>query len=548
MPRSAPLLTSFNAGEWSPLLHGRPDLAKYASACRRLENMIATSQGPAVRRPGTRFVAEAKTDGEVRLIPFQFSTEQAYVIEAGDLYFRFYMDEGRIENPPGTPVEIATPYGAADLAALKWAQSADVLFLVHPDHPPQKLSRTSHASWTLAEIPFVDGPYLDENLTATTITPSATTGAGITLTASGNLFQPGHVGSLWRIAEKAGHLNYDAWSEGTSYSSGSSKVTHANRVFLAASSGTSGKRPPLHSSGTESDGGVTWTYLHNGHGWAKITGYSSATQATADVIGALPATVATARWREGAWSAVRGYPAAIAFYEERLGFANSRFQPQTCWLSASGIYETFAPTDNASQVLDDTAMTFTIADNQVNAIRWLAPGKVLTLGTIGGEFTVQASNLNEALTPANVTVRGQSTIGAADSPPLRIGNAVLFIQRAGRRLYEIAYRFDTDSYGAPEMTLLAQHLTRSGMKEIAWQQQPWAALWVVCKDGSCVALTYLRDQDVIGWHRHSFGGAEVKAISAATIPAAEHDRLWLAIERRIDGSSKRYIEYLADEF
>lgn len=548
MPRSSPLLTSFNAGEWSPLLHGRPDLAKYTSACRRLENMIATAQGPALRRPGTRFVAETKASGRVRLIPFQFSTQQAYVIEAGALYFRFYKDAGRIEDPPGTPVEIATPYEEADLAGLKWAQSADVLFLVHPDHAPRKLSRTSHTSWTLAAIDFVDGPYLDENLTAATIAPSATTGSGITLTASTDIFQPEHVGSLWRIAEKAGHLNYDAWAEGTSYTSGSSKVTHANRVFVAASTGSSGKRPPLHSKGTESDGGVTWTYLHNGHGWAKITAYSSATQVTAEVIGTLPDAAATTRWREGAWSAVRGYPAAIAFYEERLGFANSRFQPQTCWLSASGAYETFAPTDNASQVLDDTAMTFTIADNQVNAIRWLAPGKVLTLGTIGGEFTVQASNLNEALTPNNVTVRGQSTIGTADSSPLRIGNAVLFVQRAGRRLYEVAYRFDTDSYGAPEMTLLAQHLTRGGMKEIVWQQQPWATLWVVGKDGSFAALTYLRDQDVVGWHRHSFGGTDAKAISAATVPAAEQDRLWLATERRIEGTPRRYVEYLADEF
>lgn len=548
MPRSAPLLTSFNAGEWSPLLHGRPDLAKYASACRRLENMIATAQGPAIRRPGTRFVAETKASGSVRLIPFQFSIVQAYVIEAGDFYFRFYKDEGRIESPPSTPVEIATPYGAADLAGLKWAQSADTLYLVHPGYRPQKLTRASHTSWSLAAVDFVDGPYLDENLTATTLTPSATTGSGITLTASSAIFQPGHVGSLWRIAEKSGHLNYDEWEPAKSYTSGTSKVTYANRVFVAASTGTSGKRPPLHSKSTESDGGVNWTHLHSGHGWVKIAAYSTATQVTADVLGTLPDTVATTRWREAAWSAVQGYPSAVAFYEERLGFANSALQPQTCWLSASGAYENFAPTDNADTVLDDTAMTFTIADNQVNAIRWLAPGKVLTLGTAGGEFTVQASNLNEALTPKNVTVRGQSTVGGADTMPLKIGNAILFVQRAGRRLYEIAYRFDTDSYGAPEMTLLAQHLTRGGLKEIVWQPQPWATIWVVGQEGSLSGLTYLRDQDVIGWHRHTLGGADAQALSAAVVPATDQDRLWLAVERSIDGAARRYIEFLEEEF
>jgi len=548
MPRAAPLLTSFNAGEWSPLLHGRPDLAKYSSACRRLENMIATAQGPAVRRPGTRFVAETKGSGPVRLIPFEFSTLQAYVIEAGELYFRFYKDQGRIESPPGTPVEIATPYTADELGGLKWAQSADTLFLVHPAHAPRKLTRASHTSWSLDPVDFTDGPYLDENLTATTIAVSATTGAGITLTASSGIFQAGHVGSLWRLAEKSGHLNYDGWEASKSYTSGTSKVTYADRVFVAASTGTSGQRPPLHSKGTESDGGISWTYLHNGHGWVEITAYSSPTQVTADVRSTLPDTAATTRWREGAWSEVQGHPAAIAFYEERLGFANSTAQPQTCWLSASADYTNFAPTDNANTVLADTAMTFTIADNQVNAIRWLAPGKQLTVGTTGGEFTVQASNLNEALTPENVTVRAQSTVGSADAMPVKIGGAVLFVQRAGRRLYELAYRFDTDSFAAPEMTLLAQHLSRGGLREIVWQAQPWATIWTVGADGSLAGLTYLREQEVVGWHRHSLGAAGARALAATCIPANGEDQLWLAIERTISGATRRYIEFLEREF
>jgi hypothetical protein len=132
--------------------------------------------------------------------------------------------------------------------------------------------------------------------------------------------------------------------------------------------------------------------------------------------------------------------------------------------------------------------------------------------------------------------------------PLRIGNGILFIQRAARKIFEMAYRLDTDSFAAPEMTLLAQHLTRAGVKEIVWQAQPWSTVWAVGEDGSLAGLTYLREQDVVGWHRHSLGGTEPRALSAAAVPSAEQDRLWLAVERTIGGTAKRYIEFLEDEF
>jgi hypothetical protein len=553
MPRVAPVFTTFNAGEWSPELHGRIDLAKYQNACRQLQNMIPLPQGAAARRPGTRFVASAKENGALRLIPFQFSTEQAYVIEAGDHYFRFYAGTGRIEEPDGTPVEIATPYAASDLGRLQWAQSADVLYLVHPDHAPRRLNRTSHVEWALEPFEFKDGPYLDLNIDATlTITPSAVTGSGITLTASADLFLPAHVGSVWRIEETAGHLNYGDWEPDKGYSAGA-KVKYTDRVYETAAGGNSGNAPPLHGAGTETDqgtlsSGVDWTYLHAGHGWVAITGYTSATEVTADVMSPLPSTGATKKWREGAWSDHRGWPSAIGFYEDRLFFANHAHQPQTFWASASGAYDSFAPTDNGATVLDDTAITATIADNEVNAICWIAPGKVLVMGTEGGEFTVQASSLNEALTPGNVTVRGQSNVGCAAIPPIRVGGATLFVQRARRKIYEIAYRFETDSYGAPEMSILAGHLLRGGIAAVAFQRQPWSVLWAVRDDGQLIGFTYLREQDVIGWHSHPLGGSGMRALSIATVPADDHDRLWLVVERHVAGEKVTAIEFMERPF
>jgi hypothetical protein len=488
MARVATLLSTFNGGEWSPELYGRIDLDKYRNACAEVENFVLLPQGPATRRPGTRHVARTKNDGEIRLIPFEFSTEQTYVIEAGDFYFRFYMNGGRIENPPGTPHEIATPYSLAKLAQLKWAQSADVLYLCHPDFAPRKLSRTGHTSWTLTLADFQDGPYLDENVGPITLTPAAATGNGINLTASASLFVASDVGRLVRIKHAA-----------------------------------------------------QW-------GWAKIASFTSATVVAIDIKSTLGGVGAVTTWRLGAWSETTGWPNAVTFYEERLFLGNCRSQPQTLWASVSGAYESFAPSQADGTVRSDHALNFTIADDRVNAIRWMSAGKTLVIGTVGGEFNVAASSLNEALTPTNITVKRETTNGSADLRAQRIGRAVLYVQRAGRKLYEMAYSFESDAFNAPELSLMARHLTQPGIREITFQQEPWSILWVVRTDGLLLGLTYLREQDVVGWHRHKIGGQQVKVLSATTIAGPTEDELWLAVERRINGATQRSIERMAGAF
>lgn len=546
MPRAAPILTTFNAGEWSPLLHGRVDLAKYPNACRRLENFLPLPQGAAAFRPGTRHVAATKDHVAVRLIPFEFSTVQAYVIEAGPFYFRFYREQGRIESAPGTPVEIATPYSADDLAGLKWAQSADVLFLVHPAHQPRRLTRASHTSWTLSLFEPKDGPYLDLNIGATTIIPSGVTGA-VTLTASSALFQAGHVGAIFRLEEPTGTMPHKTWVAGEAVSSGALRQ-FGGREYQATNSATTGNTPPTHAEGTVSDGGVSWQFNEDGAGYVKITTVTDSTHASGTVISRLPDTNATKRWREGAWSAVHGYPAAVTFHEERLWFGGTPDRPQTLWSSAVGDFENFAPSLANQVVADDTALTLTIADDKVNAIRWLSSGKVLAIGTSGGEFSLQASNTNEAITPFNVTVRRETTRQCADVMPARVGASVLFVQRARRRLHEMGYTFESDSYQAPDLTLLAGHMLRPGIVEIAWQAEPFAVLWACLADGGLVGMTYMRDQQVVAWHRHPLGGAAAKVLSLTAIPAGEQDELWLVVEREIDGGTRRHVEFLEAPF
>lgn len=562
MARASTLLSTFNAGEWSPDLFGRVDLQKYDNSCRLVQNFILTAQGPALRRPGTRFVAAAKTDGPVRLIPFEFSTEQAYVIEAGDGYFRFYKDRGRIELPDGTPVEIASPYSGAELAGLKWAQSADVLYLCHPKHQPQKLSRFSHVSWTLTPLETKDGPYLEENTGGVTLAPGATTGSGITITAAPNgKAVTGAVDNGGRIRLTANAHGLQTGDKitvasvgGTTEANGDWTVTRisANIVELQNSSFSN----TYTSGGTitanvfaAGDVGRLIRIKHSSQwGWAKIVSFVGESQVTADVQSNFGATTAVTTWRLGAWSDTTGWPGCVTFYEERLFFANTPNQPQTLWGSGSGAYESFASSEADGTVNDDHALDFTISDDRVNAVRWMSAGKSLMVGGVGAEFNVAASNLNEALTPTNITVRRETTVGSADIQAIRVNQAVLYVQRAQRKVYEMAYDFQTDGFASPEMSLLARHLTRDGIREIAYQQEPWSVLWVVTDEGKLVGLTYLRAQDVVGWHQHPWSGSEDRTQSLAVIAGTGQDELWLAVERTVDGSPRVYIEYLEYSF
>ena len=243
------------------------------------------------------------------------------------------------------------------------------------------------------------------------------------------------------------------------------------------------------------------------------------------------------------WGPAGNYPQAVAFFEQRLWWAGTGNRPQTLWGSVSGSYEDMTGGPN-----DDDAVEYTIAAGQVNAINWLSPGKVLSVGTVGGEFVVSASSLNEAVTPTNVRIVRETTHGSAAVAPQRVGAAALFVQRAGRRLREHVYRLEQDGYVAPDLTLLADHISRSGIVEMAYQQEPDSLLWCVLGDGGLIGLTYDREQDVTGWHRHRLGGAldgaAPRVESCAVIPGATHDELWLSVVRTVDGQTVRTVEVL----
>lgn len=545
MAKASPIQNSFNAGELSPQLKGRADIEKYRNGCETLVNFIPLVHGPAKKRPGTRYVNEVKDSSKAtRLLTFEYSAGQAYILEFGHLYVRFYTYDSVSGNfgivlSGGSPYEVVTPYTSDDLFRLDFAQSADVVYITHPNFAPAKLSRFDTTNWTWAYVTFDWPPFLDLNTETTTITTSAVTGSGVTLTASAALFTADNVGSYYKFTEVI-ESKYDLWETSKSITTGDFRVYDGN-LYKATSTATTGTRPPVHLEGTESDGGVDWEYQHSGAGYIQITGYTSTTVVTGTVKSLLPtsSTSGVTTWAESAWSPRRGYPRAVTFYEDRLWFGGSDHRPQTVWASVSGDYENFE-----YGTLDDDGLAYTINTQDVNAVQWLIPGKVLAVGTTAGEFTISASSLNEAVTPTNVKITPQTTFGnAIGVRPIRVGNVTLFVQRAGRKLREYVYDFQTDSYVAPNMNVLADHISEGGFVDIAYQQEPSQTIWLARADGMLIGMTYERAENVVGWHQHDVGGS---VESVTTIPHwdGDQDVTFAIVNRTINGSTVRYVEYI----
>lgn len=290
---------------------------------------------------------------------------------------------------------------------------------------------------------------------------------------------------------------------------------------------------------------------YNGAQQVKVEFTTPMTRMTEDVT-QLYMAGKTDIWRLGAWSSdpAIGWPRCVAFYEQRLVFANSVKEPQTLWFSKSGNYEDFQPTDIDSTVPADYAITATIASNQINSILWLETGQNLIIGTLGAEWLAKSYDYSNPLSPGNMMVVQQTTHGSAGAVRQRIGHSLMFVQRSGRLLKELFYEYQTDSFTTRDLTMLSDHLLKDGGGAIdtAYQQQPFNVMWLVTAAGGLVGLTFEKDQEVIAWHKHTITGGVVESI--ATIPSLDgsEDQVHLSVKRTIAGNVVRYIERLTAEY
>jgi hypothetical protein len=545
---------------------GRIDLAKYYNGAALLENMLILPFGGVVKRGGTQYIAEPKYHNKTaRLVRFEYSTEQAYALEFGHQYIRFFKDQGQIVSG-GSPYEIASPYEEADLEELYIeAQSADVLYITHDKYFPKKLMRLGHTDWRLENLYFSQMPTQEDYFKPSgTLTPGATFGSNIPFTASANVFVAGDVGR---------YLNYGVCrakisvvNSGTSVQAdilinfpdtapiqqGSWSLSgmlnapivydpnDGTNVWYAEGSTRQFSTQNSVAAFREADLGKYFRVLG---GMVQIVQFLNAFSVNAKIVRELPQSNINQNLVVGnilleipAWYA-ENYPRSSAFFQNRLLMGGSPNAPQTVWGSKMGDFEDFIMGSAA-----DAPFGFTISSGLANVIRWLAPLRDLFLGTQNAEWRLSGGGNGEAITPSNPPLVSQESCnGVAGLPPLIIGRTVIYADRFGSSLYQINYTLQNDTYNSDDLTLMAPDILKPGVKGLAFAAKPHHIIWGPRTDGVLCSLTIMREHEVIGWSRQITDG-EVERV--CTIPGVQETETWLLVKRIIGGQTKRYIELM----
>ncbi|XXJ19851.1 hypothetical protein ACR42D_09970 [Desulfovibrio caledoniensis] len=540
---------SFNAGVVSPSLDGQNQIEPRTRALQAGLNFLARVEGPAYFRGGTRFIAPVRDhEKEGRLLPFVFNSDQAYVLDVDPGAIRFVYGDGMIvkdvagaeawasgksyavddyrtrnealyrcvkahdtDHEPGAAAdwqeywtawaagaayEISNDYSADNVAALNRTQSADVAFLADGAHPIQTLSRLDHDEWRRADFEAEDGPYQTVNTEDDhKLTPSRTTGTA-TVTASGTGNEP------FASTDVGRHI----------------RMRH----------------------GTAVDGFTV--------GWGVITAVTDSTHVTVDIKQDFGAAGATEVWWLGAWSETTGYPSNVGFINQAFAAAATPTEPQTVYKSNDINIYNFGPTNELAEVTDELGFSKTIGgSDQINPIFSFAWSQYLVLFTGGGVWRLVTTS-DEPITPSNGTFRLDCGVKAADIDPVRIGPITVFVQKNGKKVYRLQYRFENDALTEQLLSRLGGTLFEAGVKEMALQEEPTPYLWFLLKDGTLVCMLHDAAENVTGCYPVAIaGGAAGNAFveSICVIPGSDdRDHLYMRVKRTINGAVFRSIERL----
>lgn len=558
MPKLTHLQSNFTAGVLSPRIMARVDVGKYFNGLEQGENIIVLPEGGVSRRPGLRFVAEVKDSASpVRLFPFIFSQGQSYVLEVGDNYLRFFTNHGQVMDG-AVPYEIASPFTLEEWLATSRTQSADTVFLAHKNKVPGKLIRRGHTDWAFQNISHRPGAVkVRRHDSAETLSLSGITGYGLTATVSGPFWLPGDVGRL--IISGSGRGVITAWISNLQVTfdviddfASAGPIAPAD-WYLEGS--PSGEIDLPHSVAKKNGVGVisahpgtgdlfrtgdVGCYLTAEEGFFLITGYIDPQHVNVRTLKApeeYSGSTSTYLWDmwEDAWKA-NNYPEMVALHNNRLIYGGWPQQPLSLAGSKVGDFNDFILGSK-----DADAVNFTLAADQIDALLWMVSETGLILGSPGGIWSVVGKD--GPLSPtAPPDARLQPKVGAAALAPVAAGSVLLFIQASRRKVRELVYNYEIDRFVAPDLTRLSEHITKPGIKELAYAAEPVSMLWAMREDGVVSAMTYEREEQVVAWTEAIKTQGEVE--SGVVIPYGDRNELWVVVKRTINGQVKRYIEYL----
>lgn len=466
---------SFTSGVLSPGVLARVDLSKYADGCQEMVNCVIYAHGGVTNRPGTLYVDTLPGDG--LLIPFVYSVTQTYVLAFfdkgnGKAFMRVYK-EGGVVLKDGKVFEIETPYAPAELSAIKFAQSADVMFLVHPAHRPQKLTRQGHANWTFSEMLFK---------------PSISAPTGLKATASG--FED----------------DSDTYYETTiQYKVSAVNDREVESVPSAAVSvkalSTWPNKAKVELSWAAVEGAVRYEVYKDVRGWYEWIGSADSTSFKDDNIEGDSGT--GPKENRDPFAAAGDYPGVVGIYQQRLVFGRSNNEPQTVWMSETGSFDSMAV---AQPLRDDSAITATVDSKQMNEIRHFIPLRDMLMLTSGAEFKIRSGDTSGAVTPTSLRFDIQSYWGSSNVPPIVSGTSILMAQNSGKAVRDLHYQLSEDGYAGNEVSILAEHLLDSPIRDWAYQQDPFSTVWICLESGKLLTFTYMREQEIWAWSEHESDG------------------------------------------
>lgn len=538
------ILPTFNGGELSRRMEGRVDLdGIYDRGFAEMVNFVPTVEGPVAKRPGFRLIraAAASSTWLSKFVPLQ---TQAYVLEWAENAMRFYTNGGRIETSPGVPYEIATPYPAAVARKIWKHQSYDRMYLAHGGFPLHSLNRTGAAEFNVSPYRLRNGPFKTQNADeSVNITLSGTTGS-VVATATAPIFKAGHVGAAFLI-EARDFSDVTAWEAGYDGVTIGAKRRSDGKVYQAASAGKTGTVQPTHTEGTEYDGaavgkdindkaagGIRWTYLYDRFGQGTITavdpgGYSATITVDRRFADSMTST-GSFRWAHCAFSNEEGWPHLACIWAGRLIL----FKGLEFFGSVVAAYDNFAYFTDGGLFAPDMAFRRTLSATEPPI--WVKADQRLLVGTPSGELLLGAINSSAAVSGDNVDALPQSTYGSADVEPVDIGTGLLFVQRGGRKIREAEYVYERDRFVGVNNTIYARHITRSGVVQLAYQQEPEEIVWGVRNDGVMFAHPHSPEQQIKGFSRVKLGQGVARSVVSIPADDGQSDELWILAD--LDGA------------
>lgn len=577
---------SLSAGELSPDMYSRYDVDKYGSGCMIMKNWIIMAQGGAFKRPGTKYTADCGNEAKkVRLIPFQFSLVQAYVLEFGDQYMRVYKDgelvlesdKNIVSTSQANPCNIEVTghgYTTGDEVFISGVggmyelnNRQYTITVVDADNfTLDGIDSTAYTAFTtggtVAKVYEVSTSYTEDELfdlyyaqTADVMTichkdhaPSELTRTGHTAwTFSSITFAPS-------VAAPA--------SPSATNSTGSGSTTYKYKVTAVVEENFEESLPSseatctndLSTAGNENtfswsavSGAIKYNIYKDKSGTFGYIGSSESTSFIDDNID--PDVSDTPPRSVNPFPSTDNYPGVVAFAQQRRIFASSNNKPDTIWMSRTGLYSNFS---NSIPAKDDDAITFAIASGQVNPINHLISFRQTLAMTDREEWKIYGdggpiapttiaadpeTNYGSQSNDANIT-------GTAAVKPIKIGNTAVFSARYGKRIRDYQYTFEADGYDGNDLSVLSRHILEDRyIVDWDFAQEPDDMIWAVLSDGTLASLTYLREHRVWGWARHETEGF-VESVAVIPDKSRRRDVVHFVVRRTINGQTRRYVEVM----